>query len=69
MLFAFIRPCVPCQTMVPMLKNRPDFFNAGRNAIYTATDTIEEVTALMEVAAMFHARVISAAGFPRMRSL
>ena len=42
-------------------KNSPDFFSAGRTALYTRTATTVEVTALMEVDATFHARVTSAA--------
>lgn len=52
-----------------MVKNNPDFFRAGRRAIYTSTDTMAEVTALMEVEATFQARVSSAAGFPKMTNL
>ena len=37
--------------------------------MYTTTDTTAEMTALMDVEAMFQASVISAAGFPRITSL
>lgn len=51
------------------VKNKPAFFSAGRSAIYTITETMVEVTALMEVEATFQASVSSAAGFPKIRSL
>ena len=47
----------------------PDFSSAGRKAIYTKTDKIADVTALIEVDAIFHASVISAAGLPKIKSL
>ena len=47
----------------------PAFLRAGRTAMYTTTDTIVDVTALMDVAATFQARVSSAAGLPRISSL
>ena len=49
--------------------NKPDFRRAGRKAIYSVTDTIVEVTALMVVEATFHASVNSAAGLPRINNL
>ena len=40
-----------------------------RTAIYITTDAIVDVTALIEVAAIFHASVSSAAGLPMIQSL
>lgn len=58
------RGCLSGMLLLP--EKSPDFLKAGRSAMYTAVDAAAEVTALMEVEAMFHARVSSAAGLPRM---
>ena len=50
-------------------KNSPDFFSAGRSAIYTAVATMVDVTALMDVEATLYTSVSSAAGFPKISNL
>lgn len=53
----------------PGIGTKPDFNNIGRSAIYTITETIVEVTALILVDATFHASTSSAAGLPRINNL
>ena len=61
--------CSDFRAPVLIVKNSPDLLSAGLSAMYTATDTIVDVTELMDVEAIFHASVSSAAGLPRISSL